>query len=274
MAPARRGPELRSDTEQQLHLGCTRQPGRTPCGDQPERATPSCSPFGARMHLAGARRHRSDARRASTARPKKGGAVPIRTALATAVAVTVVTIPAALMSLFSSDPAVAQAARHQAVSSHRGADTPQPERISDKLMSYSQARKVAQMVNYANAVQAAQQATFFKNLAIVAGGRCPGEHDPGRMDADRHLRGGRSQRPERRVLRHPRMASFRGLPDRRQRSAERATGLGGPLRRRTTRRTGAVPQLLSISGLPPGADCFDGRRYPASNMAVTCAMSK
>ena len=92
--------------------------------------------------------------------------MPIRTALATAVAVTVVTVPAALMSLFSSDPAVAQAIRHQAVSSHRGADTPQPERISDKLMSYAQARKVAQMVNYANAVQAAQQATFFKNLAI------------------------------------------------------------------------------------------------------------
>ncbi len=92
--------------------------------------------------------------------------MPIRTALATAVAVTVVTVPTALMSLFSSDPAVAQATRHQAVSSHRGADTPQADRTNDKLMSYSQARKVAQMVNYANAVQAAQQATFFKDLAI------------------------------------------------------------------------------------------------------------
>jgi hypothetical protein len=92
--------------------------------------------------------------------------VPIRTALATAMAVTVVTVPTALMPLFSSDPAVAQATRHQAVSSHRGADTPQADRTNDKLMSYSQARKVAQMVNYANAVQAAQQATFFKDLAI------------------------------------------------------------------------------------------------------------
>jgi hypothetical protein len=92
--------------------------------------------------------------------------VPIRTALATAVAVTVVTVPAAFMSLFSSDPAVAQATRHQAVGSHPGADTGAPERINDKLMSYSQARKVAQMVTYANAVQAAQQATFFKDLAL------------------------------------------------------------------------------------------------------------
>jgi hypothetical protein len=91
--------------------------------------------------------------------------VPIRTALATAVAVTVVTVPAALMSLFSSDPAVAQATRHQAVSSHRGAETRHPEHINDRLMSYSQARKVAQMVNYANAVEAAKQATFFKDLA-------------------------------------------------------------------------------------------------------------
>ena len=92
--------------------------------------------------------------------------MPIRTALATAVAVTVVTVPAALMSLFSSDPAVAQATRHQAVSLHRGADTRHPERINDQLMSYSHARKVAQMVNYANVVQAAQKATFFKDLAF------------------------------------------------------------------------------------------------------------
>ncbi len=90
----------------------------------------------------------------------------IRTALATAVAVTVVTVPATLMSLFSGDPAAAQATRHQAVSSHRGADTPHPERINDTLMSYSRARQVAQMVTYANAVQAAQQATFFKDLAF------------------------------------------------------------------------------------------------------------
>ncbi len=88
----------------------------------------------------------------------------IRIALATAVAVIVV-IPVVLISLFSSNPAWAQATRHEAVSSHRAADTHLVVRINDRLMSYSQARKVAQMVTYANAVQAAQQATFFKDLA-------------------------------------------------------------------------------------------------------------
>ena len=45
----------------------------------------------------------------------------IRIALATAVAVIVVAVPAGLVSLFSSDPALAQATRHQAVSSHQDA---------------------------------------------------------------------------------------------------------------------------------------------------------
>jgi hypothetical protein len=91
--------------------------------------------------------------------------VRIRIALTTAVAVIVVVVPAVLMSLFSSDIAWAQPARHKAVSS-QGADTHHAVRINDKLMSYSQARKVAKMVTYANAVQAAEQATFFKDLAF------------------------------------------------------------------------------------------------------------
>ncbi|HEX4435126.1 MAG TPA: hypothetical protein VH012_09845 [Acidimicrobiales bacterium] len=90
-----------------------------------------------------------------------------RIALTTAVAVTTVAIPAVLMSLFNSNPAWAQATRHEAVSSHQGADTHQPVRISDTLMSYTQAQKVAQMVNYANAVEAAQQATFYKDLVFL-----------------------------------------------------------------------------------------------------------
>ncbi len=83
----------------------------------------------------------------------------IRIALATAVAVIVVAVPAVLMSLFSSDPAWAQATRHQAVSSHHAV------RINDKLMSYSQAQKVSKMVTYAKAVQAAQQAAFLQAVA-------------------------------------------------------------------------------------------------------------
>jgi hypothetical protein len=91
--------------------------------------------------------------------------VRIRIALATAMAVTFA-VPAVLISLFNSNPAWAQATRHEAVSSQQGADTHQAVRINDTLMSYSQARRVAQMVTYANAVQAAQQVTFFKDLAF------------------------------------------------------------------------------------------------------------
>ncbi len=84
----------------------------------------------------------------------------IRIALTTAVAVIVVVVPAVLMSLFSGGPAWAGVARHEAVSSHRAV------RINDKLMSYSQAHKVAQMVTYADAVHAAQLAAYFKDLAF------------------------------------------------------------------------------------------------------------
>ena len=88
-----------------------------------------------------------------------------RIALVTAVAVNVVAVPAVLISLVSSAPAWAQASRHVAVSSHQGAETHQGVRINDKLMSYSQARKVAQIVTYASAVEAAQQATFYNDLS-------------------------------------------------------------------------------------------------------------
>jgi hypothetical protein len=88
----------------------------------------------------------------------------IRIALATAVAVNVVAVPAVLTSLCDGGPASAQATRQEAVSSYQGDDARQDVRINDKLMSYSQARKVAQEVTYANAVQAARQATFYKDL--------------------------------------------------------------------------------------------------------------
>jgi hypothetical protein len=87
-----------------------------------------------------------------------------RIALAAAVAVNVVAVPAVFTSMVTSDPASAQATRHEAVSSHQGADTHQAVRINDTLMSYSQARKVAQMVSYTNAVEAAQEATFYNDL--------------------------------------------------------------------------------------------------------------
>jgi hypothetical protein len=93
--------------------------------------------------------------------------VRIRIALATTMAVIVVAIPSVLVSLVSSEPAWAQATGHQPVSSHPDADTHHVLRINDKVMSYSQARRVAKMVAYANAVKAAQQAaTFYKDLAF------------------------------------------------------------------------------------------------------------
>jgi len=93
--------------------------------------------------------------------------VRIRIALTTAVAVIVVAVSAVLMSLCSSDTAWAQATRHQAASSPQGADTHHAVRINDTLMSYSQARQVAKMVTYSDAVQAAQKTTaFFKALAF------------------------------------------------------------------------------------------------------------
>jgi hypothetical protein len=92
--------------------------------------------------------------------------VRIRIALGTALAVIVVTVSAVFMSLFSSDPAWAQATRHEAVGSHQGAHKHHVVRINDKLMSYSEARKVAKMVTYASAVAAAQRTTaFFQAVA-------------------------------------------------------------------------------------------------------------
>jgi hypothetical protein len=90
--------------------------------------------------------------------------VRIRIALATAMAVNVVAVPAVFTSLFGGRPASAQTTRHEAVSSHQGAKNHQDVRINDELMSYSQARRVSQMVTYANAVEAAQQATFYNDL--------------------------------------------------------------------------------------------------------------
>ena len=103
------------------------------------------------------------------------------------------------------DPAWAQATRHEAVGSHQGADLQHAVRINDKLMSYSQARKVAQEVTYANAVEAAQRGHLLQRPVLVPGGRGPGEHHPGVMDADSHLRRGRERQPVCRLLRHPRV---------------------------------------------------------------------
>src|ERR1700735_5616333 len=86
--------------------------GRTPCGTKPERTMPSRSPFGARMQWPEpAYTEQSLAR---LARPTKGGAVRIRVALGTALAV--IAIPAIFFACFSStSAATSRLTRHEAI---------------------------------------------------------------------------------------------------------------------------------------------------------------
>jgi Transglycosylase-like domain len=86
--------------------------------------------------------------------------VRIRIALTTAVAVIV--IPAILFAVFSSTPAAsARVIRHEAISQHRAV------KIDFKPMSYTQARKEATMVTYANAVEAGQVNTYLTEVAYL-----------------------------------------------------------------------------------------------------------
>jgi hypothetical protein len=97
---------------------------------------------------------------ARLARPTKGGAVRIRIALGTAVAV--IAIPAVFFAFFSSSSAAsARLTRHQAIGQHRAVQ------INDKLMSYAQARNVSKMVTYTNAVEASEMVTYAN--AVEAG---------------------------------------------------------------------------------------------------------
>jgi muramidase (phage lysozyme) len=97
---------------------------------------------------------------ARLARPTKGGAVRIRIALGTAVAV--IAIPAIFFAFFSSNSAAsARLTRHEASSQHRTV------RINDTLMSYAQAEKASKLVAYANAVEAGQMQSYAN--AVEAG---------------------------------------------------------------------------------------------------------
>src|SRR6185437_8313707 len=113
------------------HLGCTTT-GRTPCGDEPERTMPPCSPFGARMQWPEPAQHRAEP--GAQLRLTKGGAVRTRIALSTALAVLVV-VPVLLFALYSTSTATSARSRHQAGTPHRAA------RIDMKLMSYAEAER-------------------------------------------------------------------------------------------------------------------------------------
>ncbi len=83
----------------------------------------------------------------------------IRIALGTAVAVIV--LPTLLFALFSIPAASARVTRHEAISQHRAV------KIDSKLMSYAQARRVAKLATYSNAVAAQQEATYLKDIAFM-----------------------------------------------------------------------------------------------------------
>jgi hypothetical protein len=97
---------------------------------------------------------------ARLARPTKGGAVRIRIALGTAVAV--IAIPAIFFAFFSTNSAAsARLSRHEAASQHRTV------KINDTLMSYAQAENASRMVTYANAVTASKMVAYAN--AVEAG---------------------------------------------------------------------------------------------------------
>ncbi len=97
---------------------------------------------------------------ARLARPTKGGAVRIRIALGTAVAV--IAIPAIFFAFFSSTSAAStRLSRHEAISRHRTV------KIDDTLMSYAQAQNVARMVTYAGAVEAGEVKTYLTEISYI-----------------------------------------------------------------------------------------------------------
>ena len=84
----------------------------------------------------------------------------IRIALGTAVAVIV--LPALLFAMFSSAPAAsARVNRHEAINQHRVV------KLNSKLMSYAQARQVAKLATYSDAVAAQREATYLKDVAFL-----------------------------------------------------------------------------------------------------------
>jgi Transglycosylase-like domain len=94
---------------------------------------------------------------ARLARWTKGGAVRIRIALGTAVAV--IATPAIFFAFFSSSSAAsARLSHHGATSPHRTV------KIDDTLMSYAQAVTASKEVAYANTVEESQVRTYFAEI--------------------------------------------------------------------------------------------------------------
>ncbi len=87
----------------------------------------------------------------------------MRIRIALGAAVAAIATPAIFFVFFSSTSAAsARVTRHEAISEHRA-----PVKIDDTLMSYDQARNVARMVTYANAVELRQEQTYLTEVAYL-----------------------------------------------------------------------------------------------------------
>jgi hypothetical protein len=85
--------------------------------------------------------------------------VRIRIALSTAIAVLV--FPSLLFMLFSSTPAGAARARHEAGARHRAV------KIDSKLASYSQAQKAAELANFYSAMTRQEEETYLEEYSYL-----------------------------------------------------------------------------------------------------------
>ena len=202
----------------------------------------------------------------------------IRIALTTAVAVIVVAVPAVLMSVLTSGPAWALATRHQAVASHQGDDNHRAVHIDDTLMSYSQAHKVAQMVTYATAVQAAQQATFLKDLAFIQAVAAQQQTMPAEWAPTAICEEGGRDDPYAGYFGILEWHGFDGYPTAGSaplsvQLAWEARYVGGPPDAPGS-ATATEPDAARRQRTRRPSGLFADRPYPASNMAVTWAMSK
>jgi hypothetical protein len=94
------------------------------------------------------------------ARPRDEGPLPNRIILATA-AIAVLVVPAILFSLLTVTPSASTPVRHEAGTRHREV------RIDNRLMSYTQAVKVARLASFYNAVTEQQVKTYLQEAAFL-----------------------------------------------------------------------------------------------------------
>ena len=225
-APAPRrptGPEKRGHTNRRTTEGLYTT-GRTPCGDKPERTTPSRSPFGARMQWPEpAYTEQSLARvcapdegrcRADPHCTHDGGGRHVHH------------FSSSFHRVRQLSGASAQATRHIAGSRER------PAAISMKLTSYSKTQQASKIVGLRRCRGEAEGRGVPERGGLPQGAAA--EHHPHRVDAHGNMRGGWPGRCLRRLLRHPRVERLRRLPDRGQRARsvqlawEAAHGQGPP----------------------------------------------